>query len=323
MTGGEASPAPGRRDLYSFAALWQHYRDCRRNNPSIRPSGYSGCTVRFPTALSSGRTAAYRRVCIVTEGHKPREVFAADFRDRIAYHLLVAHQEPLFEPVFIHDSHACRHGRGALAASHRLTTFLRRATANGRRPAWTIHLDVASFFPSIHKATLFELLCRRTHHPELRWLTAALLFHDPTTDYRFRSLRGRGGAPGSGHYRVPARKSLFGRRNQRGLPIGNLPSQFWANVYLNELDQFAKHRLGCRHYVRYVELYGPQRLLAQRALGLRPARLLCFGWALTAGFPAWRTAAIALRALRGGFAVVSAGDHRQQRRAAVLLIPAS
>jgi hypothetical protein len=80
-----------------------------------------------------------------------------------------------------------------------------------------------------------------------------LLFHDPTTDYRFRSLRGRGGAPGTHAYRVPARKSLFGRNNERGLPIGNLTSQFWANVYLDELDQFAKHRLGCRYYVRYVD----------------------------------------------------------------------
>ena len=121
------------------------------------------------------RAQTYRpgqSICFVTEGHKPREVFAADFRDRIVHHLLVYHQERRFEPVFIHDSFACRRGKGALAASDRLMTFLRRVTANGRRPAWTIHLDVASFFPSIHKATLFELLCRRIEDARLRWPAA-------------------------------------------------------------------------------------------------------------------------------------------------------
>lgn len=66
--------------------------------------------------------------------------------------------------------------------------FLRKITANGRRPAWALTLDVASFFPSIHKATLFEIIRRRIKDPELRWLTRTILFHDPTTHYRFRSL---------------------------------------------------------------------------------------------------------------------------------------
>jgi hypothetical protein len=93
---------------------------------------------------------------------------------------------------------------------------------------------------------------RRMKSPELRWLTETLLFHDPTTNYRFRSLRRRPG-PESPGYPVPPHKSLFGRANQRGLAIGNLTSQFWANVYLHELDQFVKHELGCRYYVRYVD----------------------------------------------------------------------
>src|SRR5439155_17565212 len=90
-------------------------------------------------------------------------------------------------------------------------------------------------------------------HPELLWLTRTLLFHDPTTDYRFRSLRAAAPGPGSAGYPVPPRKSLFGKGNERGLPIGNLTSQFWGNVYLNALDQFAKRHLGCRYYVRYVD----------------------------------------------------------------------
>src|SRR5947209_15838464 len=126
-----------------------------------------------------------RSICFITGGPKPREVFAADFRDRVGHHLLVSRQERIFEPIFIHDSYACRKGKGALAASDRLMTFLRQVTVNGQRPAWALKLDVSSFFPSIDKETLFAILARKIKHPELLWLTRTLLFHDPTADYRF------------------------------------------------------------------------------------------------------------------------------------------
>ena len=107
--------------------------------------------------------------------------------------------------------------------------FLRRATANGRRPAWAVKLDVASFFPTIHKQTLYEMIAAHVRHPELLWLTRTLLFHDPTMNYRFRALVPEAPGPGSDRYPVPAIKSLFGKGNERGLPIGNLTSQFWGS----------------------------------------------------------------------------------------------
>jgi hypothetical protein len=165
----------------------------------------------------------------------------------------VAHQEPVFERRFIHDSYACRTGKGTLAASDRLMTYLRRVTANGHRPAWALTLDVADFFPSIHKETLYAIITRRIRDPELRWLSRTLLFHDPTTDYEFRSRDRRTPGPWSDRYPVPSRKSLFGKQNERGLPIGNLTSQFWGNVYLNEVDHFVKRELRCRFYLRYVD----------------------------------------------------------------------
>lgn len=152
-----------------------------------------------------------------------------------------------------HDSYACRTGKGTLAASDRLMTFLRQITANGRRPAWALKLDVANFFPSIHKATLDDILACQIIHPELRWLTRTLLFHDPTTNYRFQSCTPGVPGPDSPYYPVPPPKSLFGKRNERGLPIGNLTSQFWGNVYMHDVDQFVKRTLQCRHYLRYVD----------------------------------------------------------------------
>jgi hypothetical protein len=132
-------------------------------------------------------------------------------------------------------------------------TFLRRVMANGRRPAWALKLDVASFFPSIDKQTLIDIIARQIKDPELLWLTRTLLFHDPTTNFSFRSrIRGAPG-PKSAAYPITPHKSLFDKGNERGLPIGNLTSQFWGNVYLNELDQFIKRQLKCCYYVRYVD----------------------------------------------------------------------
>jgi RNA-directed DNA polymerase len=254
-------------DLYAFAALWRHYRQCRRNkrhtvNALAFEVNAEANLLALQQELCTHTYRPGRAICFITDGPKPREVFAADFRDRVVHHLLVAHQERVFEPLFIHDSYACRTGKGTLAASDRLMIFLRQVTANGRRPAWALKLDVANFFPSIHKATLYALLARHLRHPELLWLTRTLLFHDPTTNYHFQARAPGIPGPGGPHYPVPPHKSLFGKHNEQGLPIGNLTSQFWGNVYLNPLDHFVKRTLKCRYYLRYVDdmvLLTPER----------------------------------------------------------------
>jgi retron-type reverse transcriptase len=261
-------------DLFSFAELWRHYRTCRRNKRNTRNAlafefDVEANLMQLAEDLQSHRYRPGRSLGFVTEGPKPREVFAAEFRDRVVHHLLVWHQERVFEPRFIRDSYACRRGKGTLAASDRAIGFLRQATANGRRRAYSLHLDVASFFPSIHKQTLFALLVRAVPHPELRWLAQVLLFHDPTQNYVFKPGPWRVPAPGTPGHPVPARKSLFGKGNERGVPIGNLTSQFWGNVYLNELDQYVKRVLRVHHYLRYVDdlllaSTDPEELLAWR-----------------------------------------------------------
>jgi RNA-directed DNA polymerase len=107
--------------LYSFAKLWRHCRQCRRNKRNtINALAFEVDTEANLLALQCEvREHTYRpgrSICFVTDGPKPREVFAADFRDRVVHHLLVSHQERIFEPIFIHDSYACRKGKGTLAA---------------------------------------------------------------------------------------------------------------------------------------------------------------------------------------------------------------
>ena len=108
------------------------------------------------------------------------------------------------------------------------------------------------FFSVDTQEALFEILSRKITQPELLWLTRTLLFHDPTTNYFFRSHHRQAPGPESPYYPIPPHKSLFGKRNEHSLPISNLTSQF-CNVYLNELDQFIKRTLKCRYYLRYVD----------------------------------------------------------------------
>jgi RNA-directed DNA polymerase len=126
-------------DVYSFCALWRQYRSCRRNKRTTANAlafelNAEANLLALQEELRARTYRPGRSICFITGGPKPREIFAADFRDRIVHHLLVAHQERVFEPRFIHDSFACRRGKGTLAASDRLMELLRRVTANSTAP---------------------------------------------------------------------------------------------------------------------------------------------------------------------------------------------
>ncbi len=147
---------------------------------------------------------------------------------------------------FIHDSYACRKGKGIHRGVARLEKFIRQVTVNGRQRAFYLQLDIKNYFMSIDKEILFGLIRRKCPDPDVLWLSELLIFHDCTLNPVMRGdLRLA--------QRLPSHKTLFHAPHGRGLPIGNLNSQFFANVYLNSLDQFVKHSLKCRHYVRYCD----------------------------------------------------------------------
>ena len=133
--------------------------------------------------------APSRSVCFVTRRPKLREIFAADFRDRVVHHVLVDHLEPIWERIFIHDSWACR--KGIHAAVARLQQFQRRASVNGTCAAWYLQLDIRNYFMSIDKARLFALLAPRIADDDARWLTERPVFHDCTANYQVKGGRAR------------------------------------------------------------------------------------------------------------------------------------
>ena len=237
-----------------FQRLAAAYFDCRRrkrNTPSALAfeERLERNLSDLHDELAAGTYRPGRSTCFVVTRPKPREVWAADFRDRVVHHLLYNHIAPRFHAAFVADSCACIPGRGTLYATQRLEHQVRSITSNWQRPAHYLKADIANFFVSIHKPTLREQLQARIDPATeswWRWLTDTVLLHDPRTDVEVRS-------PASLLRLVPPHKSLFQAPADRGLPIGNLSSQFFANVYLNALDQHAKHQLRAPHYVRYVD----------------------------------------------------------------------
>jgi RNA-directed DNA polymerase len=243
----------------------QAYHDCRRNKRGSTSAlafefNLERNIMQLHHDLNTGAYQPGASICFVVTHPKPREVWAADFRDRIVHHLLYNHIGARIERTFIADSCACIPGRGTLYAAERLEAKARSITQNWQRPAHYLKCDLANFFVSIDKRVLAEQLRRII--PEQPWQALALqiLWHDPRDNYQLRS-------PQRLLNRVPQHKRLTTQPAHLGLPIGNLSSQFFANVYLNALDQFVKHRLQAKHYIRYVDDFvllhhSPQQLNA-------------------------------------------------------------
>ena len=165
---------------------------------------------------------------------KRRLISAAPFRDRVVHHALCNLIEPVFEGTFIGDSYANRAGKGTHAA-------LDRAQAFARRYPYVLQCDVRQFFPSVDHFILKEILARKLADPQAFWLCEQIL------------ASGEGVLRGEYEMIYFPGDDLLSTLRPRGLPIGNLTSQFWANVYLNELDQFIKRELRAPAYLRYVD----------------------------------------------------------------------
>lgn len=168
--------------------------------------------------------------------HEPKKrlISAAPFRDRVVHHALCNIIMPVFERSFIHDSYANRAGKGTHRALNRCQYFARTYT-------YVLQCDFKQFFPSIDHQVLYHILIRKIHDQRMRVLIQKILssgYNILNDEYDMVYFPG---------------DDLFAINRPRGLPIGNLTSQFWANVYLNEFDHFIKRELQCKAYLRYVD----------------------------------------------------------------------
>ncbi len=196
-----------------------------------------------------------RSICFITRDPVQREIFAAGFRDRVIHHLLCNDIAPLFEKIFINDSYSCRKGKGTHYGVSRIRRFMRACSHNYTQNCHILKLDIKAYFMSINRDLLYRKLeselLRKQHNTRMDmetilYLLKTVVFYDPVSNCVVKGSK-------TDWKGLPHDKSLFYAREGCGLPIGNLTSQLFGNVYMNSFDHWVKQQSGIKYYGRYVD----------------------------------------------------------------------
>jgi len=168
---------------------------------------------------------------------KTRKISKSAFRDRVVHHAICNVIEPIFDKTFIYDSYANRKGKGTIKAIERFDCFKKKASKNGTRTCYVLKADIRHYFETVDHNILISILKTKIKDKHVLHLIETILNNYNAKD------------PG------------------KGMPLGNLTSQFFANVFLNELDQYVKHKLKAKYYLRYVDdfviLHPSKKILAK------------------------------------------------------------
>lgn len=249
--------------------LYRAYKDARKHKRGRKYQlkfeyGLERNLIALRDELLAGKYRPLPSSCFIIHDPKMREVFAADFRDRIVHHLFYNYTHELFERTFVYDCYSCIKGRGTHFGIERLKHHIRSVSAGYSRPCYVLKIDIKGYFMNINRKVLIGI-CRRTlnraryktYHNSgclndsidygfVDYLLETIIECDPIDNCVVKGNL-------SDWNNLPVEKSLFGSMPECGLPIGNLSSQLFSNIYMNVFDQFMKRKLGCRHYGRYVD----------------------------------------------------------------------
>lgn len=238
--------------------LFTAYFECRKNKRNTTNAlafeiDYENSLVQLCQEINSGTYKIGRSIAFIVDKPVKREIFAADFKDRVVHHLIIGKLNHLFEKQFIYDSYSCRVGKGTHFGIQRIDKFIRQCSSNYTKDCYILKLDLQGFFMSINKTILFSKLEKfikekyQAHDKELIIkLSKQVIFNDPTKNCIIKGYK-------SDWVNLPQTKSLFHSKPNCGLPIGNLTSQVFANFYMDSFDHFIKHDLKIRYYGRYVD----------------------------------------------------------------------
>ncbi|MFH1162230.1 MAG: reverse transcriptase domain-containing protein [Candidatus Jorgensenbacteria bacterium] len=205
-------------------SAWDEFRKGKQNKPDV---------LRFEWNLEQNIFQLHRELENKTYRHdsyksfyihdpKQRHIHKASVRDRVLHHAIFSVISPIFEETFIPTSFSCRVGYGTHKGVDALRKMARETSKNGMCPCFILKCDVRKFFDSVNHEILLSILKKRIKDDDAMWLLESV-------------VRSYESVPG------------------KGIPIGNLTSQIFANIYMNEFDRFMKHRLRVGHYIRYTD----------------------------------------------------------------------
>lgn len=235
----------------TFEKLFKAYLDCRKHkrstiNALMFEYNLEQNLLKLYEDLISGEYEIGKSICFIVLYPKPREVWAADFRDRIVHHLIYNEIKDRFYNRFIKDTYSCIPERGTTNAVKTVKKHAASVTENYTRTAYFLKAYLKNFFVSIDKNILYSEIQKLVPEEWILKLIKQVIFHNPKSNVCIKS-------PSYKFDYLPKYKSLWYTPSEKGLPIGNLTSQFFSNVYLNVLDQYVKHHLKCKYYCRYVD----------------------------------------------------------------------
>lgn len=244
--------------MVTYEGLVEAYYDCRvhksRTNNCIKFTlDVEGNLYDMMQAINNRSYQPRRSICFVVSRPKYREVFAADFADRIIHHYIRLRLEPLIEREFNDRTFNCRNGKGTLAGVSQLKRDIQECSHNYTKDCYVATVDIASFFMSIPKKLVEDLVLKLINEKyegddkeDLLYLCHVVLSHSPENHCIKHSSEAMWD-------NLPASKSLFTNGEGLGMPIGNLPSQMFANYLLNTLDWAIETECGIKYHGRYVD----------------------------------------------------------------------
>jgi len=211
--------------LENLLNAWKEFLNGKRNRKD---------TQEFQLRLMSNILSLHESLATKTYKHsaykafnisdpKPRRIHKAEVKDRLLHHAIYRILYPSFNRVFISDSFSCRLKKGTHKAIDRFRTFARKSSRNHTKTVWVLKCDIRKFFASIDQKILKEIIASYVPDQDILWLVSQVI------------------------------DSFFSTAPNVGLPLGNLTSQLLVNIYMNEFDQFVKHRIKAKYYIRYAD----------------------------------------------------------------------
>lgn len=243
--------------MVTTEGMLEAYYDCRRRkrrtaSAIVYEMNYESNLIALRNRINTRTYQPGKSICFVVTRPRYREVFAASFEDRIVHHYIALRLEPLFELVFSPRTFNCRKGKGQLYGVKMLEADIREASNNYTTDCYIMKLDLQGFFMSIDKSMLAQMIddfivkyYTGSDIDDLRYLCQVVVLHCPEKNCERHS-------PREMWEHLPANKSLFTNGEGKGVAIGNLFAQLFANFLLNTLDWYIEE-LGIKYHGRYVD----------------------------------------------------------------------
>lgn len=203
---------------------WDEFKKGKRNRIDVQEFGYNleDNIFKLHQELKSKTYNHSYYTSFYIQDPKLRHIHKASVKDRVLHHAVFRILYPIFDPIFINDSYSCRINKGTHKAVNRLQKYARKTSKNNTQTCYILKCDIKRFFDSITHNILISLIKNKIKDKDTNWLIEKII-------------------------------KSFSIQTNKGLPIGNITSQLFANIYLNQLDYFIKHKLRIKHYIRYCD----------------------------------------------------------------------